>query len=63
MVQVRMNMLNNWLPGERLDTWVARHAGRPPAVFYGFDIEDAPMHADEVAAAAAVRHMQRASQT
>lgn len=52
--QVRMNMLNSWLPGERLDVWVARHAGRPPAAFYGFDIEDAPMHLDEVAAAAEV---------
>jgi hypothetical protein len=55
-----MNMLNSWLPGERLDVWVARHAGRPPAAFYGFDIEDAPMHADEVAAAAEVRLVREA---
>ena len=45
-----MNMLNNWLPGERLDVWLARHAGRPPAAFYGFDQEGASMTAEEVEA-------------
>lgn len=47
-MQVRMNMLNNWLPGEKLDVWVARHAGRQPASFYGFEQEEASVSPDEV---------------
>lgn len=48
MVQVRMNQLNFWYPDERLDVWVARHAARPPAEFYGFDVEGSHMAPDEV---------------
>lgn len=54
-LQVRMNMLNNWLPGERLDIWVSRHAGRPPAMFYGFEQDDAAVLPEEVQAPFSVR--------
>ncbi len=50
-----MNMLNNWLPGERLDIWVSRHAGRPPAMFYGFEQDDAAVLPEEVQAPFSVR--------
>jgi len=45
---VRLNMANNWAAGERTDVWVARHCGRRPAAFYGFDVEAATMTDGEV---------------
>lgn len=41
-------MANNWAAGERTDVWVARHCGRRPAAFYGFDVEVATMTDGEV---------------
>lgn len=43
-----MNQMNNWYPDERLDVWVARHAGRLPAEFYGFDVKMAVVTHGEV---------------
>lgn len=49
-----MNMLNNWLPGERMDVWVARHGGHAPAMYAGFDQADAPASTEEVDGPSAV---------
>ena len=43
-----MNMLNNWKPGERLDVWLSRHAGMPPAPYFGFDQVSTPVTMEEV---------------
>ena len=48
-------MANNWAPGERTDVWVARHCGRRPAAFYGFDVDAAAMTDREVDALSSVR--------